>query len=73
MVLEKNVDNSTHLAGKLSEKTGDRYGSVIAWLLTRLSMELTRAFLLCLRGSRTPFRAYSTDDIGLENVVSWIC
>ena len=49
---------------------GDTYGTVITWLRTRLSMEITRASLLCLRGSRTPFRHYQTDDVGLENMFS---
>ena len=43
------------LANKLSEKNNDTYGTVITWLRTRLPMETTRASLLCLRGSRTPF------------------
>ena len=60
----------TLLAYKLSEKNGDTYGTVITWLRTRLSMEITRASLLCLRGSRTPFRHYQTDDVGLENMFS---
>ena len=60
----------TLLAHKLSEKNGDTYGSVITWLRTRVSMEITRASLLCLRGSRTPFRHYQADDVGLENMFS---
>ena len=59
----------THLAGKLSEVNNERYESVITWIRTRLSMELTRASLLCLRGSRVPFRAYSTEDLVLDNIL----
>ena len=62
----------SHLARKLSEQNGDRYGSVITWLRTRLSMEITRSSLLCLRGSRVPFRTYSTDEITFENLVSGV-
>lgn len=46
----------TMLAKKLSEKNNENYGTVITWLRTRLSMEITRALLLYLRGSRVPFR-----------------
>ena len=62
----------TLLAYKLSEKNGDTYCTVITWLRTLLSMEITRASLLCLRGSRTPFRHNQTDDVGLENMFSGI-
>ena len=60
------------LAQKLSEKNDERYEDTISWLRTRLSMEVTRSSLLCLRGSRTPFRSYKADDIGLDNVLSEI-
>ena len=40
----------THLASKLSDKSNEKYSDTITWLRTRLSMELTRASLLCLRG-----------------------
>ena len=43
--------------------------TVITCLRTRLSLEI-RASLLCLRGSRTPFRHYQTDDVRLENMFS---
>ena len=55
------------LTNKLSEKNNDTNGTVITWLRTRLSMEITRASLLCLRGSRTPFRSYKADDLLLDN------
>ena len=60
----------SELARKISELQGDRYEIVINWLRTRLSMELTRASLLCLRGSRVPFRAYSADDPTLDYLLS---
>ena len=56
------------LAKQLAEKQNDDYETVITWLRARLSMEITRASLLCLRGSRIPFRRYQTDDLHLENV-----
>ena len=58
----------SQLDHKLSEKNGSSYGDTITWLRTSLSMEITRASLLCLRGSRTPFRQYQTDDIQFENM-----
>ena len=52
------------------KKNGYTYGTVITWLRKHLSMEITRESLLCLRGSRTPFRHYQADDVGLENMFS---
>ena len=52
----------SHLSNKLAEKTNDSYSSVCTWLRTRLSMEITRAVILCVRGSRVPFRK-QTDNI----------
>ena len=60
------------LAAKMSEKNNERYEDTICWLKTRLSMEITRSSLLCLRGSRTPFRSYRIDDIGLDNALCGI-
>ena len=59
----------THLAVKLAEVSGDEYGTVITWLRIRHSMELTRASLLCLRGSRVPFRNYSAEDLAFDNML----
>ena len=44
------------LATKLSEKNGEEYGQTVTWLRTRLSFETIRAQILCVRGSRVPFR-----------------
>ena len=59
----------SQLAAKLADVSGDRYGTVVTWLRTRLSMELTRASLLCLRGSRVPFRNYSAEDLAFDNML----
>ena len=59
-----------NLSRKLSLKNDENYSDVLCWLRTRLSMEITRSSLLCLRGSRTPFRGCNADDIGLQNVCS---
>ena len=58
------------LSRKLSEKTDD-YGNVITWLRTRISMEIIRSSLLCLRGSRSPFRCYQVEDICLDNACAF--
>ena len=55
------------LTRKLSEKTDNDCGYVITWLRTRISMEIIRSSLLCLRGSRSPFRCYQVEDICLDN------
>ena len=60
------------LAAKLADKNDERYDQTLYWLRTRISMKITRSSLLCLRGSRTPFRSYKTDDIGLENALSGV-
>jgi hypothetical protein len=41
------------LAGKIAEKTGERYVDVTRLIRVKLSFLLLRAALLCLRGSRT--------------------
>ena len=41
-----------HLAERIATKTGEKYGSVIAWIRCKLSFIVLRAALLCLRGSR---------------------
>ena len=59
------------LAQKLCIKTENDYPNVMTWLRTRISMEITRSSLLCLRGSRSPFRSYDLDDIHLDNVCAF--
>ena len=61
-----------NLAMKMSENCEERYENIICWLRTRISMEITRSSLLCLRGSRVPFRSYDLDDIGLDNALSGV-
>ena len=63
MRVEKQCLNSC-----LTKKQNDEHGTVIGWLRTRLSMKITRASVLCLRGLRIPLIAYQTDDLHLENV-----
>ena len=59
------------LAQKLCIKTENDYPNVMTWLRTRISMEITRSSLLCLRGSRSPFRSYDLDDIHLDNMCAF--
>ena len=59
------------LASKLSEKQTESYSTVIAWLRTRLSIEIIKSALLCVKGSRTPFRKPNeniADDFHLNNI-----
>ena len=42
----------THLALKISTKTGDRYEKVLSLLRWQLSFLILRSVLMCVRGSR---------------------
>jgi hypothetical protein len=48
------------LANKLSIKNDESYAQVVTWLRTRLSFEIIRSSILCVRGSRVPFRKRQT-------------
>ena len=52
------------LANCLAEKEGGKYAETISWIRTRVSFEILRSTVLCVRGSRTPFRRYQREDIG---------
>ena len=60
------------LANKLSEKGEHNYSQVVTWIRTRLSIEIIRSALLCVRGSRTPFRKRNEElnDFELMNIQS---
>ena len=61
----------SELANKLSIKQNEEYSVVISWLRVRLSLEILRSVILCVRGSRTPFRVGDEqmgDDMGLNNI-----
>lgn len=57
-----------HVADRISEKHGEKYDKVMAWIRCKLSFIILRACLTCLRGSR-PHRvtneATVTDDFDL--------
>ena len=63
------VKNS--LAKKLAEKQSEHYSVVIPWLRIRISFVILRSVILCVRGSRTPFRVrdeHLGDDLRLNNI-----
>ena len=45
-----------NLAMKFAEKENKQYSDVITFLITKLSFCVLKAALLCVRGSRTPWR-----------------
>ena len=51
-----------HLADQLSFKWHSNYSMLINWVRTRLSFAIIRATILCLRGSRTKWRAVNLLD-----------
>ena len=46
----------TNLAHQLTEKQNEDYGIIVSWIRTRLTFEILKSAILCVRGSRTPFR-----------------
>ena len=44
------------LSAKISKKEDESYAHTITWIRTRLSFEILRSAIACVRGSRTPFR-----------------
>ena len=64
----------TELAQKLSEKKKMDNSIVIHWLRAKLSFDLLRSAVLCVRGSRTTKHELNTDFSGAEiaNVIGKI-
>ena len=56
------------------EKVASKHVSTLCNLRVRLSMEIVRSTILCVRGSRKPFRRNENiaEDIRLENVESGV-
>ena len=53
------------LAVKIAAKQQD-YAKVITWITTRLSFEILRSAVLCVRGSRRPWhKSCQSSDFGL--------
>ena len=49
------------LAEKISEKSGEKYSTVINYIRCKLSFMCVRSALLCLRGSRGPIKRMNTE------------
>ena len=49
------------LAQKISLKEDKPYSIVMSWIRTKLSISLIKSALLCLRGSRRPFKTFDKD------------
>ena len=62
------------LADGLSAKSGESYAETIRWIRTQLSFEIIRAAVMCVRGSRVPFKFNELDisDFALVNSVTAI-
>jgi hypothetical protein len=55
--LEKECSNFlSTLANKIAAKEDEPYSQTIGWMRTRLSFEILKAVITCVRGSRVPFR-----------------
>ena len=48
------------LSTKIAEKEDESYVQTITWIRPRLSFEILRAAITCVRGSRVPFRKIMT-------------
>ena len=44
------------LASKITAKDDEKYAQTISWIRTRISFEIIRSSLACVRGSRIPYR-----------------
>ena len=44
------------LSSKIAAKDDESYSHTITWIRTRLSFEILRSAISCVRGSRVPFR-----------------
>ena len=49
-----------HLSTTLSEKTNESYADTCTWIRTRVSIEILKSAITCVRGSRVPFRKTTT-------------
>ncbi len=51
------------LAGKISEKTGERYEEVTRMIRVKLSFMIMRSALKCVRGSRSMYTKNTSEDV----------
>jgi hypothetical protein len=54
------------LAAKIAKKDDDSYAHTITWIRTRLSFDIMKSSIACIRGSRTPFRRADTQMCDFE-------
>ena len=61
-----------HLATTLAEKTDEKYSDIITWLRTMTSILILKSAIMCVRGSRVPFRRTdaASEDFQLANLVA---
>ena len=60
------------LASKIASKESEKYSATITWIRTRLSFEILRSAITCVRGSRVPFWRNTQEiaDFELMNIQS---
>ena len=60
------------LCASISEKTDESYVDVCNWLRTRISVDILKSAIMCVRGSRVPLRRATTnaEDFSLMNVMA---
>ena len=54
------------LAAKIAKKDDDLYTHTIMWICTRLSFDIMKSSLACIRGSSTPFQRADTQMCDFE-------
>ena len=57
---------SKRLAELLSLKRQEDYSKVMGWLRTKLSFEIVKSCLLCVRGSRRPWNNKTLGDVSSD-------
>ena len=55
------------LATKIAEKSDSTYAETVTWIRTKLSFEILKSVLLCVRGTRIPLYKHSIEDVALYN------
>ena len=63
---KESSDFIKNIALKIAEQEDEKFGIVMSWLRTKLSFELLKSVLLCVRGSRTPFRKQNIDSYVMD-------
>ena len=68
----------SELANKLALKQDESYATITSWIRTKLSFEILRSALMCMRGSRIPWKPRSeydnlASDFELHARVAEIC